>query len=148
MYNNSPFRNKSIDKANSAGRLTTSNSEMSKGAGDPPTGTATTKTKLETAMEIYESKNAKLQNMKGSVGKDALRKDVQAMSERIKAMPGGVDAFQAKTGKIGVGSESGKALTTKDISKMTGESESKVKKNIQTQAGGISGARVRKGMIK
>lgn len=139
-YSNMPFKNKQAAKSDRTG--------MSAGPGDPPQkkGTATTKTRLETAMEMYESKSAELGSMKGFEGRDALRKEVQSMSERIKAMPGGVDALQSKTGKIGVGSESERALTTKDISKMTGESEEKVKKNIQRQSGAISGARVRKGM--
>lgn len=136
-YSNMPFRNKQAAKSDRTG--------MSAGPGDPPKkGTATTKTKLDTAMEIYESKLAKLQNMEGP-GRDALRKDVQSMSERIKSMHGGVDALQSKRGKIGIGSESKKALTTKDISKMTGKSEAEVKKNIQTQGGAVSGERVRRG---
>ena len=138
-YDNMPFRNKQAAKSDRTG--------MSAGPGDPPKkGTATTKTKLETAMEIYESKSAKLGAMKGSEGRDALRSEVRSMGERIKAMPGGVEALQSKTGRIGVGSQSGKGVTTKDISKMTGESEEKVKKNIQGQSGRISGERVRRGM--
>ena len=124
----------------------TSNAMMNQGAGDPPQkkGTATTEPKLETMYSIYESKLAEVKNMKGP-GRLKAADELRKMSERIKATPGGIDLIQSKGGYVATGSESGKPLTTSDISKMTGKPEEDVKKKIMRQTGAIVGERIRKG---
>lgn len=141
MYN-SPFKNKSIDKANGMGRATTSNSMMSAGPGDPPKNNKSSNivTRMGQLDElISKGESGKLSPQEagkwrtGQYTKEKRSLDLQLKSD----YPDTWKNLHQKDGSTVVGATSGGKggqVTAKEVGVMTDRSESDVLKRGQKQA--------------